>query len=180
MYNAQGLVGYAGMDDAQFQAHSLPGFGVSGTSPGRAGSPLNGERLEVPQTHEQLIATNSSLKTRVSELEVINDFIRGRLEQLERFGANPQDGQENNSQNDTQLRSQLEAATQSETQLRSQLDESHRRENMLKRRLDELEFELKEAKDAAAEASENGHRAKKLRVSDMVEESEASTPQSAS
>ena len=47
-------------------------------------SPMNGERgIDAPQTKEQLIAHNSSLKTRVSELEFINELFRGRLSQLE-------------------------------------------------------------------------------------------------
>ena len=108
---------------------------------------MNGERLE---TQEQLIAANASLKTRISELEVINDFMQRRL-QVE----------DTTTQADA-LRAQLEQASQAEIQLKSQLEESHRRENMLKRRLDELELELKEAKEVA-DAYDNG-RAKKPRI----------------
>lgn len=168
---------YHGVEDSQLHGQSLPGFAVSAASPGRAASPMNGERLDIPQTHEALLAANSSLKTRVSELEVINDFIRGRLEQYESYGAGPREGQEAGP-TEAQLRTQLDNLTKSEGQLRTQLEESHRRENNLKRRLDEMEVELKEAKEAL-EVHENG-RAKKLRVSDMVEESETSTPQSTS
>lgn len=175
MYSAH-LPIYHGVEDPQLQAQSLQGFAVSATAEGRAPSPLNGERLEAPQTHEQLLAANSSLKTRVSELEVINDFIRGRLEQLETYGTGPREGEV--SQTETQLRTQLEATTKAEAELRAQLEDSHRRENNLKRRLDELEVELKEAKDAL-EAHESGREKKKLRVTDVVEESETSTPQSA-
>ncbi|KAJ9154810.1 GATA type zinc finger protein asd-4 [Pleurostoma richardsiae] len=177
MYNAH-LPLYHGVEDPQLQAQSLPGFAVSAPSPGRAPSPLNGERLDVPQTHEQILAANSSLKTRVSELEVINDFIRGRLEQLETYQATQREGAEP-SQAEAQLRAQLEATTKSETELRAQLEDSHRRENNLKRRLDELEVELKETKDSL-EAYESG-RAKKLRVADMVkDEAETATPESSS
>ncbi|KAI5463384.1 hypothetical protein BGZ63DRAFT_413005 [Mariannaea sp. PMI_226] len=122
---------------------------------GRAGSPLNGDRgLDAPQTHEQLIAHNSSLKTRVSELEVINELFRGRLSQLEQQEAAARRGQEVAGVEQAHLRSQFEALQESEAQLRAQLEDSHRRENSLKRRLDELELELKAAKDDAEAAME--------------------------
>jgi GATA-binding protein len=162
---------YHPVEDPQFQAHPLPGFAVSGASPGRAASPINGDRLDIPQTHEQLIAANASLKTRVSELEVIQELYRSRLMQLEADDAHARQAQEVSGKTEAELRSQLESMAQSEAQLRKELEESHRRENILKRRLDELQESL--------EAHENG-RAKKLRVADMVAESEdaASTPQS--
>ena len=70
---------YHTLDD-QFQAQQLAAFSVNGAPDGRAASPLNGERL---QSHDQLEAMNSQLKTRVSELEVIQELYRGRLQQLE-------------------------------------------------------------------------------------------------
>lgn len=127
------------MDD---EAYPAPFAGAGAGSPS-----LNGDRAlgEAPQTHEQLIAHNSSLKTRVSELEVINELFRGRLSQLEQQEAAARRGQEVAALEQAQLRSQLEASQESEAQLRAQLDDSHRRENNLKRRLDELELERKEA-----------------------------------
>lgn len=163
LYNP-GLPVFQGMDDAQLQA------GLQGFSENRAGSPLNGDRhLDVPQTHEQLIATNSALKTRVSELELINELFRGRLSQMEQDEASARRGQEISGKAEAQLRMQLETS-------KKQLEESHRRENNLKRRLDELELELKEAIDM----SDSGRATKKLKatVTDMVGESEVSTPQS--
>ncbi|WYZ45413.1 hypothetical protein EsH8_VIII_000729 [Colletotrichum jinshuiense] len=166
LYNPN-LPVFQGMDDAQLQA-GLQGFNVSGAPENRSGSPLNGDRhLDVPQTHEQLIAANSALKTRVSELELINELFRGRLSQMEQDEASARRGQEISGKAEAQLRSQLETSNK-------QLEESHRRENNLKRRLDELELELKEALDA----SDSGRATKKLRVTDMVGESEVSTPQS--
>jgi GATA-binding protein, other eukaryote len=170
---------FQGMEDSQFQSSSLPGFSAAGASPGRPASPLNGDRhLDVPQTHEQLIAHNSSLKTRVSELEVINELFRSRLTQLEQDEANARRGQEISGQAEAQLRAQVDSLTKSEGQLRTQLDDSHRRENNLKRRLDELELELKDAKDSI-DSGDSQRLAKKLRVSDMVGDSDVSTPQSA-
>jgi len=151
------------MDDSQYQASGLANsFGADG------GSPLNGDRSDAPQTQEQLLAIESSLKTRVAELEVINDFMQRRLAQYEQYGHTPQDGQDPNQQSsDSQLRTQLEALTQSDSVLRVELDESHRRENMLKRRLDELEAELKEVKDRL-DAQDGGRPAKKPRLEEAA------------
>lgn len=151
--NTHGLQMYPSMDDSQFQAQGLGNFGVAATADGRVPSPLNGEH---PQTQESLLQENASLKTRVSELEVIQELYRGRLQQLEQDEANAQ-------QNKNQLHSQLEAAQQTETQLRNELEESHHRENMLKRRLDELELELNQAKDSV-DLQDNERHAKKPRI----------------
>ena len=120
---------------------------------------MNGD---TPQTHEQLIANNSSLKTRVRELELINELFRGRLSQLEQQEAAARRGHEVAGVEQTQLRNQLEASQDAENQLRAQLEDSHRRENSLKRRLDELELELMEAKEALEAGSDRP--AKKARV----------------
>ncbi|KPM35659.1 hypothetical protein AK830_g10910 [Neonectria ditissima] len=152
------------------------GFGASGNSDGRAQSPLNGERHpDAPQTHEQLIAQNSSLKTRVSELELINELFRGRLSQIEQQEAAARRGQEVAGVEQNQLRSQLKAAQDSETRLRAQLEDSHRRENSLKRRLDDLELELKDAKDAVEEVAIE-RPAKRLRLTESAVKPEE-TPQ---
>ncbi len=176
MYN-HGIAMYPGMEDPQFQGQPMTGFSVTGASPGRAASPMNGDN--VPQTHDQFVAANASLKTRVNELEVIQELYRGRLQQLEsEQQAREMGGIE------SQLRSQLASMTESEAQLRKELEESHRRENMLKRRLDELELELelKNSKESP-DTQENGRASKKPRLEDPLEKSEqpaAPTPQSES
>lgn len=148
--------------DHQFHhSPSLPPLHLRQPSPGHSENSINGDRhLDVPQTYEQLIATNASLKTRVSELEVINELFRGRVTQLEQDEANARRGEE--------------MRRESEHNLRAQLDESQRRENQLKRRLDDLEREVAEMRE--------GPSHKKMRVADMVGagagESEGSTPQS--
>jgi GATA-binding protein, other eukaryote len=120
---------------------------------------MNGDRhLDVPQTYEQLIAANSSLKTRVSELEVINELFRGRVTQLEQDEANARRGEE--------------MRRESERTLRLHLEESQRRENQLKRRLDDLEREVAEMSDG------NEGRHKKMRLEVAVADSEVSTPAS--
>lgn len=137
------------MVDDPHQSGGVTGFGASNTSDGQAASPMNGDRnLDAPQTHEQLIAHNSSLKTRVSELDLINELFRGRLSQLEQQEAAARRGQEVACVEQTQLRTKLDASEETVAQFRAQLEDSHRRENNLKRRLDELELELKEAKEA--------------------------------
>jgi GATA-binding protein len=145
-------------DHYNHHSPSLPPMHIRQPSPGRSTSPLNGASgLEVPQTYEQLIASNAALKTRVSELEVINELFRGRVTQLEQDEANARRGEE--------------MRRESEHNLLNRLEESQRRENQLKRRLDDVERELSDLREGAP-------RAKKMRVADMVGDSESSTPQS--
>lgn len=141
------------MDDHYSHHSAIPSLHhARQPSPGRSASPLNGHNgLEVPQTYEQLIAQNSSLKTRVSELEVINELFRGRVTQLEQDEANARRGEE--------------MRRESEADLMRRLEESQRRENQLKHRLDDLEREIIDSK-------ENAPPAKRLRLSDIVAEGE--------
>lgn len=144
-----------------FSADPLPQYTLPGGSP-RQASPLNGDQQQqsdIPQTHEQLIAANSSLKTRVSELDLINELYRGRLTQLEQDQANSDN-----------LRHNVEVASKDAAQERMQreevqrqLEESHRRENMLKRRLDEMEQENQDLK-AKLSAMESERPAKRAKI----------------
>lgn len=158
---------YQGLEDHHLQ-QPLAGFGTG--APGNGTSPLNGD--PVPQTPEELLALNSGLKTRIDELEVINDLIQRRLQHYETYGTGPNpgaglvEGGHDPTQAEVQLRAQVDALSATEAALRSQLDESHRRENNLKRRLDEMELELKDAKESL-EAYE-GDRAKKPRLEEPV------------
>lgn len=160
---------YQGLEDHHLQ-QPLAGFGTG--APGNGTSALNGEA--VPQTPEELLAVNSGLKTRIDELEVINDLIQRRLQHYETYGPGPNpgtglvEGGHDTTQAEAQLRAQIDALSATEAQLRSQLDESHRRENNLKRRLDEMELELNDAKESL-EAHENG-RAKKPRLEEPVQD----------
>ncbi|KAI1128154.1 hypothetical protein F5Y10DRAFT_241338 [Nemania abortiva] len=137
-------------------------YPMPGASPGRPHSPTNGEQqpLDAPQTHEQLIAANSSLKTRVSELDLINELYRGRLQQLEQDNANADEFRHSAEM------SAKEAATERahREEIQRQLDDSHRRENSLKRRLDEMEQELQELKNQmnAMESDERAAKRPKL------------------
>jgi len=167
MYNQHMAPIYHTLDD-QFQAQQLAAFSVNGAPDGRAPSPLNGERL---QSHDQLEAMNSQLKTRVSELEVIQELYRGRLQQLEEEEKLRQSQEAGKIE--AQLRAEINMLSETHAQLANQLEESHRRENMLKRRLDELEVELRDAREPqhqhhreVTEDEENGHIAKKARIED--------------
>ncbi|KAI1799860.1 hypothetical protein F4811DRAFT_565222 [Daldinia bambusicola] len=171
------LTAFQAMD--HFQSDSLPQYPIPDGSPSHQ-SPMNGDQhiTDVPQTHEQLIAANSSLKTRVSELELVNELYRGRLQQLE------QDMQTADNYRHAAENSAKDAATErmQREEIQRQLEESHRRENILKRRLDEMEQENQELK-AKVEESESERAAKKPKLDvdeAKVEETEVPTPQSAS
>lgn len=156
---------------------SQAGVGGFNGGEGRAVSPMNGDRgLDSPQTQEQLIANNSSLKTRVRELEFINELFRGRLSQLEQQEAAASEalrGQEVAGVEHTQLRAQLDVSRETENQLRGQLEESHRRENILKRRLDDLELELKAVKEALNETDTRPYKRARTIDSDEAVKAEA-------
>lgn len=158
MYNPH-LQAFPGMEGAPFQA-DLPSF-VSDTSPGRAASPMNGGAMDAPQTPEQLMAANASLKTRVSELEVINGLYRGRLSQLEADEARAR--QEKHDQS-----SAAADADRRAEEIQRHLDDSHHRENLLKRRLDEIEVELKdnEGLKVRLEEEQRAHELAKTRLED--------------
>lgn len=100
-------------------------------SPGSTAS-SNDRQLDMAQTYEGLIAMNTSLKTRVSELEVINELFRGRVTQLEQS-------------EEASRRSEMNVRD-SEMQLRQSLEEAQNREEELKRKVSELEQQLNEYK----------------------------------
>ncbi|KAK1752065.1 hypothetical protein QBC47DRAFT_389564 [Echria macrotheca] len=151
---------YHNIDD-QLRAQELANFGVAASSPGRAGSPMNGD---MSRTHDQVVQENASLKTRVSELEVIQELYRGRIQQLE--GEELLRQAQDPAKSDEQLRAQVTTLTEANAQLQKDLEESHRRENMLKRRLDELEVELRSTKESLD--NNNPRPAKKLRLDEEV------------
>jgi len=66
-----------------FASPSMPAFALRQPSP--TASSVNGTSHlhDPPQSYDALQAQNSHLRTRVSELEVINDLFRGRVGELE-------------------------------------------------------------------------------------------------
>ncbi|KAK7747774.1 hypothetical protein SLS62_008918 [Diatrype stigma] len=144
-----------------FPTDGLAQYPLPGGSP-RPASPMNGDQqqpAEIPQTHEQLIAANSSLKTRVSELDLINELYRGRLTQLEQDQANA-DNLRHNA--DVAAKEAAQERMQRE-EIQRQLEDSHRRENLFKRRLDDMEQEVSDLKAKLAELEDRP--AKKARIS---------------
>ncbi|KAI1325504.1 hypothetical protein F5Y16DRAFT_411412 [Xylariaceae sp. FL0255] len=162
------LAAFSGLEHFQ---HDNLHYPLPGASPGHGASPTNGDQssLDGPQTHEQLIAANASLKTRVSELEVINELYRGRLQQLE------QDNQTADNYRHTAEMSAKEAATERahREDIQRQLEDSHRRENNFKRRLDEMELELQELKAQMKEPDVTEPPAKRPKLEAQVSEAAA-------
>ncbi|KAF2201265.1 GATA type zinc finger protein Asd4 [Delitschia confertaspora ATCC 74209] len=130
-----------------FHSPSLPTFPLRQPSPTSTSS-VNGSHLEPPLSYDALAAQNNSLKTRVNELEVINELFRGRVIELEK--------------NENDARHSEMTARQTEAQLRAELEQMRQREADLKRRLDELEGEEP--------------RHKRMRLSDIVDESRTGDP----
>ncbi len=109
--------------DHAFQSPALPLY--RHPSPGSTSS-FNDRNLEPPQTYEALHQTNSSLRTRVKELEMINELYQGTVAQYERHNA-----------------PQAEMIPRdSEVQLRQSLDQALEREDKLKRQVEDLEREV--------------------------------------
>ncbi|KAJ5899277.1 Zinc finger NHR/GATA-type [Penicillium taxi] len=128
--------------------------------PMRAQSPSGVDRhLDPAQTYESLLALNTSLKTRVSELDLINELFRGRVAELE--------------QSDASARRAEMIARDSEARLRRSLEDSQRREEDLKRRVGDLERQL-----TSGDGDSSEPQAKRIRLSDMVEQSPEQSPKS--
>lgn len=154
-------------DSVTLGDHSLnPATGLSSLQmqqPSPNSSSVVDRNLEVPQTYEGLLAANTSLKTRVSELEVINELFRGRVAELEQSDA-------------TARRSEM-IVRDSEARLRRSLEESQRRENDLKQRLSGLE---NLAAEGTGQPTDNNGEAldPKMRLSDVAAEPSGSPTRS--
>lgn len=120
-------------------------------------------QLDSPRTFESLLALNTSLKTRVSELEFVNELFRGRVTELE--------------QSDASARRSEMIVRDSEVRLRRSLEESQRREEDLKQRISDLERQIG---SSSGDAESGEPLAKKIRLSDVVETDElpAKSPKS--
>ena len=124
--------------DHTFQTPAMLPFPPRHPSPGSSSS-NNDRHLEPPQTYEGLLQANTLLKTRVTELEVINDLYR------EHSAPQPE------------IISQ-----DSISQTRHLLEQSLHREESLKHQVEELEREVAELRgEQPAE--------KRPRISDTTE-----------
>lgn len=115
--------------DHAFQASAIPPVHHRQPSPGSTSS-ANDRHLEPPQSYEGLLRDNTALKTRVSELEVVNELYRGHVSQY------PQ-GQAAAPPADMMPRD-------TESELRAALVQAQQREDGLKRQLEELQGRLAE------------------------------------
>ncbi|KAI9695701.1 MAG: hypothetical protein M1820_008464 [Bogoriella megaspora] len=94
---------------------SLPQFSLRQPSPSASHIPassgqLNGTsgHLEPPQGYDAIVSLNTSLKTRVSELEVINDLFRGRVAELEKSEREVRQAEEGSRAEIEMLRNEVE------------------------------------------------------------------------
>jgi GATA-binding protein len=107
-----------------FVSPNLPSFALRQPSPSVAS--LNGTTNgngDSNQSYDALSAHNNQLRTRVSELEVINDLFRGRVAQLEQ---SEQDARRNEKAKDEEvlrLRTDLEAMQAKAAELEKRLAE---------------------------------------------------------
>lgn len=152
------------------QSNTLPALQLRQPSPGSTSSVVD-RHMEAPQTYESLLAANTSLKTRVSELEVINELFRGRVAELEQSDA-------------TARRSEM-IVRDSEVRLRRSLEDAQRREDDLKRRISELEHQLVDRsgfmgpQNSYSTSNGSGEPlTKKIRLSDVVDYPSASPTRS--
>lgn len=141
-------------DNALNTSGSLPSLPLRQPSPSAVD-----RQLDSPQTYESLLALNTSLKTRVSELDLINELFRGRVAELE--------------QSDASARRSEMIARDSEARLRRSLEESQRREEDLKRRVADLEHQF----GTSGDGDSSEPQAKRIRLSDVVEQSPEHSPE---
>ncbi|KAF9890719.1 hypothetical protein FE257_005585 [Aspergillus nanangensis] len=134
-------------------SNGLPATQLRQPSP-TSTSAVPDRHMESPQTYEGLLAANTSLKTRVSELEVINGLFRGRVTELE--------------QSDAGARRAEMIVRDSEARLRRSLEDSQRREEDLKRRVSELEHRLGDVGHSSTD-SPGEPMAKRMRLADVVD-----------
>ena len=135
------------LSESSFQPAGLPTFNLRQPSPAPS---VNGMH---PDHAHQYPENTASLKTRVSELEVINDLFRGRVAELE--------------QSEQDARAKESSARDAADQYKADLDAALVREAGLKKRVELLEAEVESYKSQAAPAP------KRLRLSDVVRDDSA-------
>ena len=119
--------------DHTFQASGNPSTHVRHPSPNSISSPYD-RHLEPPQSYENLLRDNTLLKTRVSELEVVNDLYRGHVSQYSQGQAAAPQAEMIPRDAESQLRVALLQAEQREVDLKRRVD-------ILQQRIADLEGE---------------------------------------
>ncbi|KAI7333748.1 hypothetical protein KC315_g4099 [Hortaea werneckii] len=123
-----------------FASPNLPAFNLRQPSP--SATSLNGtSQLEAPQTYDGLMGQNSHLRTRVSELEVINDLFRGRVGELEN--------------SEQEARREANSKREENERLKSDIDTERRKVEDLQKRVAELESEGSPARKRARVSDDN-------------------------
>lgn len=150
------------MFDSVTAGDQLPSVQLRQPSPTATSAPVDRQH-EAPQTYEDLLAANTSLKTRVSELDLINGLFRGRVTELE--------------QSDAAARRSEMILRDSEVRLRRSLDDAQRREEELKRRVSELEHQVGE-QSGGSQDNPLEPLAKKMKLADVVEQPSSSPAKS--
>lgn len=122
---------------------SLPSFNIRQPSPGSTSS-QNDRRTE-SRPYDHVFLENTALKTRVSELEVINILYKG------------------------QVGEQDQKATESEQQLRQLLEKVQHQKDDLKQQVTDLQHRVSDLEEENAELRGEEPVAKRQRVSDVSE-----------
>ncbi|KAI7419609.1 hypothetical protein KC336_g9222 [Hortaea werneckii] len=123
-----------------FASTNLPAFNLRQPSP--SATSLNGtSQLEAPQTYDGLMGQNSHLRTRVSELEVINDLFRGRVGELEN--------------SEQEARREANTKREENERLKSDIETERRKVEDLQKRVAELEGEGSPARKRARISDDN-------------------------
>ncbi|KAI7483789.1 hypothetical protein KC351_g4922 [Hortaea werneckii] len=123
-----------------FASPNLPAFNLRQPSP--SATSLNGtSQLEAPQTYDGLMGQNSHLRTRVSELEVINDLFRGRVGELEN--------------SEQEARREANTKREENERLKSDIETERRKVEDLQKRVAELEGEGSPARKRARISDDN-------------------------
>ncbi|KXT06707.1 hypothetical protein AC578_8532 [Pseudocercospora eumusae] len=123
-----------------FASPSLPAFNLRNPSPAPTANG-NASHMGVSSNHEDLVNQNNTLRTRVSELEVINDLFRGRVSELE---ASEQDARQKERSKDAEVQRYL-----------AELATAKSRAAELERRLKEFEEEGPARKKARTDSDSN-------------------------
>ena len=103
-----------------FASPSLPTFGGQ-PSPGSVNG--NTANLDAPLTYDALQAQNQNLRTRVNELEVINDLFRGRVVELEHAEEEARRAERTNLEEASRFQSDLNIANTKVAELQKRLAE---------------------------------------------------------
>lgn len=133
----QHLFDTASLPSEAFASPSLPAFSLRQPSP--SASSLNGSGAangngDSAPSYETLSSQNNQLRTRVSELEVINDLFRGRVAQLEQHERDARRGEQAKEEEVARLRADLQAAEARAKSLEQRLAEQQHEEGPPRKR----------------------------------------------